>query len=79
MKTNFRMSTKKRIVGSINRDLKKWVNIAGRFKKSSAILQAKLKSSFTQLEAVADLEEINSVQSQLGERKSSGSKFRPWF
>ena len=57
---------KKQVVVAINRDLKKWVILSEKFKKSSAIVYAKLKSSLVMFEMAADLEEINNIQSQLG-------------
>ena len=60
------MGSKKQILGAINRDLRKWVTLSEKFKKSSAIVYAKLKSSLVMFEMCADLDEINSVQSQLG-------------
>ena len=60
------MSSKKQIVSALNRDLRKWVTLSETFKKSSAIQYAKLKSSLTMFQAMADIDEINNVQTQLG-------------
>lgn len=57
---------KKQIISALNRDLAKWVTLSEKYKKSSAIQYAKLKSSMAIFENNADLDELNNVQSQLG-------------
>ena len=65
---------KKQIISALNRDLAKWVTLSEKFKKSSAIQYAKLKSSLAMFESTAELEELNTVQSQLG-KKAQGYIF----
>ena len=57
---------KKQIISALNRDLAKWVTLSEKFKKSSAIQYAKLKSTLAMFESSADIDELNTVQSQLG-------------
>ena len=61
--------SRKALFTSLNRDLKKWVDCSEKFKKSSVIIYARIKSGLAMMETHADRDLINRIQSQLGNFK----------
>ena len=51
---------------SVKREMKKWVWLSQRYEISSIICEAKIKSHLAIFEKSATLEEINQIQSDLG-------------
>ena len=59
------MSTKS-VISTLNRELKRWLVASEKFKKTSAIQYAKVKSALNLLETAADKDTLNKLQGQLG-------------
>ena len=50
----------------IRKELRKWVVISQKFRTSSVIIEAKLKSHMVVFESKADRNQINQLQSEIG-------------
>jgi len=58
-------------VTQINRELKRWQTASRKFKTSSQIFHAKIKSGLAIFESKASKDEIRSMQSEMGKLKFS--------
>jgi hypothetical protein len=58
-------------VNQIKKELKKWTILSNKFRMSSVVIEAKLKSHMVVFESKADREQINQLQTEIGNFQNS--------
>ena len=58
-------------VNQIKKELKKWTILSNKFRMSSVVIEAKLKSHMVVFESKADEEQINQLQTEIGNFQNS--------